>query len=87
MSVHCSQPRFAWLAAAPRSTVSTVLSSSTPLRAQVSRQPWRGVSWPKFAVISLKMLRSDGGVRTAGGTENAGVRLRRAAIVAVVRIR
>src|SRR5690606_35354230 len=68
-SVKPSQP-LPWCAPAlPCSTLSTALSSSTPRRAQGSRQPWSGRGRPSSCPISLKMLSSDGGTGTPGSTE------------------
>ena len=56
-------------AALPARTVSDALSSSTPWRAQLSRQPWRGGGIPRSDSSSLKMFCSDGGSGTPGRTE------------------
>jgi hypothetical protein len=45
-SVSASQPRPAWLAAWASSTVSTVLSSSTPWRAQATQRPLGAAARP-----------------------------------------
>src|SRR5690606_10755932 len=68
-SVKPSQPLPWWAPALPCSTDSTALSSSTPRRAQGSRQPWSGRGSPSSVPISLKMFSSDGGTGTPGSTE------------------
>jgi hypothetical protein len=74
-SVSTSQPWPAWLAGWPSSTVSVVLSSSTPFCAHFTRLPpgcGQAGRWcARSRCSSLKMLRSEGGSATPGATENA----------------
>src|SRR5690606_33709563 len=56
-------------AALPISTVSTLLSNSTPCLAQWVRQPWSGTGRLRSVEISLKILTSEGGGFTSGSTE------------------
>ena len=70
-SVKRCQPHAAWLFAAPRPTVRTVLSSRTPRSAHGVRSPPDGCGRPRSVCSSVKILRSDGGRRSPCGTENA----------------
>src|SRR5450830_853082 len=74
-SVNSSQPRPAWLAGCPSSTVRQVLSNNTPCCAQRTRLPPgdgnAGNGVPRSRCSSLKILRSDGGKGTPGATEKA----------------
>ena len=74
-SVNTSQPRPAWLAGCPSSTVRQVFNSSTPRRAQSVRLPPGlgnvGNGVPRSRCSSLNILRNDGGGCTPGATENA----------------
>ena len=66
-----SHPACAWLSGLPSSTDRAVLSSSTPRSAQADRQPCAGADMPRAAANRLWMFRSDGGIATPGGKEEA----------------
>lgn len=70
-SVNISQPWPRWLPALWASTVRVLLSSNTPCFAQRVRSPELGMGAPVSALISLKILRSDGGIAMSEWTEKA----------------
>ena len=69
--VNSSQPWLRWLPARCASTVSVLLSRSTPCLAQRVRSPEFGIGVPTSSWISLKMLRRDGGIVMPALTEKA----------------
>ena len=63
------QPRPAWLAGLPRSTLHDVFISNTPRFAHSSKKPLLGISHPKSSCSSLKIFCKLGGTGTPGRTE------------------
>ena len=69
--VKVSQPCPRWLPAWCASTVRVLFSRRTPCFVQRVRSPEFGIGAPTSSWISLKILRSDGGIVTPGWTEKA----------------